>query len=195
MLGTYQRTGHESREALDSAPSCIDDRRMRPPWRPFIRPDAPNERIKKASHDRANWAYGRESISDTNALWRQYVILVDLYRYYIDLAWKVSVWYYTALGVSFVYFLGHLNTKHPSYLPLLLLFLSGMSSGLLVIFATTFRHLREMEEWLEYIAQRLRFPGRPHVEFILSFLKLNCILLFLIALACLGLFSFIYMQA
>ena len=35
-----------------------------------------------------------------NLLWRQYVLLVDLYRYFIDLVWKVSIWFYTAAGVS-----------------------------------------------------------------------------------------------
>lgn len=32
-----------------------------------------------------------EEISDGNILWRQYVLVVDLYRYYVDLVWKVTI--------------------------------------------------------------------------------------------------------
>ncbi len=153
-----------------------------------------NEKTKGTSHDRNNWAKASGKIIDTNTLWRQYVILADLYRFYVDLAWKVSVWYYTAVGVSLIYFFDHLNAKNPGYLPLLLLFLTGLSGGLLTIFASTFRHLIEMGNWLEYIARSLHLPGRPHIEFILSFFKLTCALLFIIVLACIGLFAFIYIN-
>jgi hypothetical protein len=37
------------------------------------------------------WASASDEISDDNLLWRQYVLFVDLYRYYIDLIWKVSI--------------------------------------------------------------------------------------------------------
>jgi hypothetical protein len=166
------------------------------PWR-FVTPAGiPKEwGAKESSHDPVGWATAEEKISDTNTLWRQYTTLVDLYRYYIELAWKVSVWYYTFLGVSLAYFLSNLNAKSPGYLPLLLLFLSGMSGGLLAIFASSFRHLIEMGRWLEYIAVHLRLPGRPHIEFILAFFRLTCVILFLVALACLGLFAFIYLHA
>ena len=46
------------------------------------------------------WADASEQISNDNLLWRQYVLFVDLYRYYIDLIWKVSIWFYTATGLS-----------------------------------------------------------------------------------------------
>jgi hypothetical protein len=164
-------------------------------WQFYARTSTPGEGVKGTSHDPASWATAKEDISDTNTLWRQYTILVDLYRYYIDSAWKASVWYYTILGVSLAYLLSHLDAKDPGYPPLLLLFLSGMSGGLLAIFASTVRHLREMGKWLEYIAVALRLPGRPHIEFIQSFFILTCALLFLVALACLGLFAFIYLNA
>jgi hypothetical protein len=164
-------------------------------WRLLSSADVQNQGTKEGSHLEGNWATAKEEISDTNTLWRQYNILVELYRYYIDLAWKASVWYYTAVAISLVYLLGHLNPMHPSYLPLLLLFLSGMSGGLLLIFASTFRHLHEMENWLEHIAIQLHLPGRPHTEFLLSYLKLTCMLFSLAALSCLGLFVFIYLHA
>jgi hypothetical protein len=38
-----------------------------------------------SSYDSAGWAAAGEEISDDNLLWRQYILFVDLYRYYIDL--------------------------------------------------------------------------------------------------------------
>ena|SRR5262249_20734379 len=164
-------------------------------WRPSTVLGAMLTRDKSSSFNPDNWATREEDIGDANTLWRQYLILVDLYRYYVDLVWKVSVWYYTVLGVSLVWFLGHLNARNPGYLPLLLIFLSTLSGGLIAIFASTLPHLRETEGWLEYIAVSLRLPGRPHVEFILSFIRMSCCLFLLAALACLGLFAFIYLHA
>lgn len=73
------------------------------------------------------WAGASEEIHEENLLWRQYVLLVDLYRYYIDLVWRVTIWFYTATGLSLAYILTHLNSRNHGYLPLLLLFLGAMA--------------------------------------------------------------------
>jgi len=128
----------------------------------------------------------------SNILWRQYVIFVDLYRYYIDLIWKVTIWYYTATGVSLAYFFTNLNANDHGYLPLLLLFLSALSGGMSLIYARAIHYVSEMESWLEYIAVSLRLPGRPHVEFIHSFCRFTSGTLLLIAVSCLGFFAYLH---
>ena len=113
---------------------------------------SPHEASKLSSRDPDGWSAGSEDINDGNILWRQYVIFVDLYRYYINLLWKVSIWYYTATGVSLAYLFAHLNASDHGYLPLLLLFLGTMSVGVSIIYARAIPYVNEMESWLEYIA-------------------------------------------
>jgi hypothetical protein len=68
------------------------------------------------SFDPSNWADSHEEVSDDNKLWRQYMVMVDLHRYYMDLTWKVTIWYYTAVGAALIYFFDHLNETSPGYL-------------------------------------------------------------------------------
>ena len=154
--------------------------------------DSLHEVPKLSSHDPNGWAAKGEEINDSNILWRQYVIFVDLYRYYIDLIWKVTIWYYTATGVSLAYFFTNLNANDHGYLPLLLLFLSALSGGMSLIYARAIHYVSEMESWLEYIAVSLRLPGRPHVEFIHSFCRFTSGTLLLIAVSCLGFFAYLH---
>lgn len=147
---------------------------------------------KPPSGDPSGWAAGSEEVSDNNTLWRQYAVLVELYRYYIDLAWKVVVWYYSVVGLSLLYLLGHLGAANHGYLPILLLFLSALGAGLLLVYARASQNMPDMENWLEYIAVALRLPGRPHVDFLLWFLRLSSVLFLLTSLSCLGLFAYLY---
>ena len=112
-----------------------------------------------SSYNPDGWAAASEEISDHNLLWRQYVLFVDLYRYYIDLAWKTSIWFYAATGVSLAYFVTHFNSRNHGYLPLLLLFLGAMGIGVLLIFSRVIHYVTQMEKWLEYIAVSLKLPG------------------------------------
>lgn len=139
------------------------------------------------------WATRNEEINDGNVLWRQYIIFVDLYRYYIDLIWKVTIWYYTAVGLSLAYLFSHLSGQNRSYLPLLLIFLSALSVGVALIFLRVVFYVSQMGEWLDYISSSLGLPGRPHVEFIRWFCRFTGATLLLIAVTCLGLF--VYLEA
>jgi hypothetical protein len=151
----------------------------------------PPEVPEASAHDPSGWAAGSEEINDNNILWRQYVIFVDLYRYYIDLVWKASIWYYTTIGVSLAYFLAHFNAGYHGYLPLLLLFLGVLSSGVSLICARAIHYLTEMQKWLDYIATSLHLPGRPHVEFLCSFCRFTSGTLLLIAASCFAFFGYL----
>jgi hypothetical protein len=163
-------------------------------WRQrlFLSESSPHEASESSIFNRNGWAARGEEIDDANTLWRQYVILVDLYRYYIDLVWKVSIWYYTAMGVSLAYLFTHLNGKNQAYLPLLLFFLSALSIGVALIFSRVIYFVSQMEQWLEYIAVSLRLPGRPHIEFIRWFCRFTAATLFVIAISCVGLFAYLH---
>ena len=147
-----------------------------------------------SSYSPDGWASAGEQISEDNLLWRQYVLLVDLYRYYIDLVWKVSIWFYTAVGVSLAYFFTHYNPANRGYLPLLLLFLGALGIGVSRIFSRVISYVTQMERWLEYIAVTLRLPGRPHVEFIRWFCQFVSGTLLLIAASCFGFFAYLQVQ-
>lgn len=137
------------------------------------------------------WADASEQISNDNLLWRQYVLFVDLYRYYIDLIWKVSIWFYTATGLSLAYFFTHYNSGNHDYLPLLLIFLGAMGIGTSFIFGRIIHYVTQMGEWLEYIAVSLRLPGRPHTEFMGWFCRFASGTFLLIAASCFGFFTYL----
>jgi hypothetical protein len=144
-----------------------------------------------ASYVPEGWAGASEEISDDNLLWRQYVLFVDLYRYYIDLAWKVSIWFYSATGLSLAYFFTHYNSGNHDYLPLLLIFLGAMGIGVSLIFSRVIHYVTQMEKWLEYIAVSLRLPGRPHMEFVRWLCQFTSGTLLLIAASCFGFFCYL----
>jgi hypothetical protein len=110
----------------------------------------------------------------------------------MDLTWKVTIWYYTAVGAALIYFFDHLNETSPGYLPLILVFLSILSGGLSIIFMQAIPHLNELEELFDDIASRLRLPGRPHVEFIRVFFRLAYTAFTLIAGAFLAFTAYLY---
>jgi hypothetical protein len=153
---------------------------------------APPAPTGPSSYSPGGWATANEQISDDNLLWRQYVLFVDLYRYYIDLVWKVSIWFYSATGISLAYFFTHYSSGNREYLPLLLLFLGAMSVGTSRIFGRVVNYLKQMESWLEYIAVSLKLPGRPHVEFIRWFCQFVSVTLLIIAVSCFGFFVYLH---
>ena len=118
-------------------------------------------------------------------------MLVDLYRYYIDLVWKVTIWFYTATGLSLAYLVTHLNSKNHGYLPLLLLFLGALAIGMSRIYNRVVPGMTQLEEWLEYIAVSLQLPGRPHVDFVRWFCRFISGTLLLIAASCLGFYAYL----
>lgn len=47
----------------------------------------------------------RVLIEADNLLWDQYAVYVDLFKFYVDLAWKSTTWYYAITGVVLAYVL------------------------------------------------------------------------------------------
>jgi len=130
-----------------------------------------------ASFEKRNWAAIGEPIHPEDRLWKQYLVLVDLYKYYLDVAWKVSVWYYGVTGLILVYFFDHIEADDSPYLPLVLLFLSWASATFAYLYWRGAKHMDQSTSWMEHIAFSLRLTGRPHGEFAVAFLLINCVML------------------
>jgi hypothetical protein len=113
----------------------------------------------------AEWTESCDPIDDRNALWKQYVVFVDLYKYYLEVAWKVSVWYYATTGAILTYFLAHVRDEGAEPLPFVLLFLTLISLGLALVIGRASRNMVSMMKAMDFIATTLQVPGRPHVEF------------------------------
>lgn len=47
-----------------------------------------------------NWAKEGDPDDGLDRLWKQYGVLVDLYKYYHDVAWKAAVWFARATSAA-----------------------------------------------------------------------------------------------
>jgi hypothetical protein len=142
-----------------------------------------------ASFDPETWADPDHGLSNGNALWSQYVVLVDLYKHYLDIAWKASVWYYAITGAIVTYYLREAPEQPPGPLPLVLLFLATVSVGFATLYVKAAGNFISMRDVLEEVAVRLHLPGRPHVEFAVDFVVFNAALMTALALGALVLFA------
>ena len=153
---------------------------------------SPGEDDARSMWDNEQWAEEGEKIDPDDRLWKQYVVMVDLYKYYLDTTWKAAVGYYAATGIPLAYYMDRIRTGPKHTLPLLLIFLAAISLGFAYVQWRGARNLSSLTQFLEYIALALRIPGRPHVEFAVVFLFLNAIMLVAVAVGCLILLSFSY---
>jgi hypothetical protein len=140
-------------------------------------------------NDGEQWALPGEPIAEDDRLWRQYLVMVDLYKFYLEITWKVAVWYFATTGAILTYFFGHIAGPDARPLLFVLHFLSFASLAFAYLHFRGARHMHEVLPWLEYIALSLRIPGRPHVEFIAAFMLINSILYTAVGVACSVLFA------
>jgi hypothetical protein len=143
---------------------------------------------KSLSRNHGDWAGPGQFVGDEDPLWRQYVTFIDLYKFYLEIAWKVTAAYYVGSGVALAYFFTNVGHPGAGALPLMLIFISVASFGFAFLMWRGARHVQDLTEILEYIATSLRLPGRPHVEFITSFLLIDAVIFSLVGVASLVLF-------
>ena len=148
----------------------------------------PSESDGKALKRDEFWASASDTIDEHNVLWMQYAVLIDLYKYYLDLAWKVSVWYYAASGAMLTYFFANVGQPEAPVLPYLLWFYAAASLGFGYLAWRGGGHLFGMIHPFEVIAERLGLPGRPHVEFACAFLLISSLMYTALGIAAVWLF-------
>jgi hypothetical protein len=150
----------------------------------------PSQRTTQHSFRSSNWATPETLLADGNLYWRQYAVLIDLYKYYLDIAWKASVWYYALTGALLTYFFAELREGAAApYLPWLLTFLAALSAALSFLYVRAVLELMQLKDWVEHIAVRLQLPGRPHVEFGAFFMLFNAAMLCIISIMAVVLFA------
>jgi hypothetical protein len=129
-----------------------------------------------------DWADETAEVSDDNLLWKQYAIYVDLFKFYVDITWKSSTWFYAITGAILAYYFSHIHDDNPLIryalgLPIILSF------GFAFIYDRGNRQTEDLEKKLEYIRKRLRLPGKPHVDFLEKFLEVGRLLFVFVGLS------------
>lgn len=133
------------------------------------------------------WADETAKVTDDNLLWRQYTVYVDLFKFYVDIAWKSTTWFYAITGAILAYYFSHIQDDNP-YLRYALGLPIILSFGFAFIYHRGNRQTEDLEDKLEYIRERLKLPGKPHVDFLEKFLEVGRLLFVLVGLSILVVF-------
>jgi hypothetical protein len=150
---------------------------------------SPGEDDARSFSERNQWAREGQRIDPDDRLWKQYLAMIDLYKYYLDAAWKAAIWYYAATGAALSFFFNKDEAERRMLSPVLI-FILLISLGFAYLLWRGARNLSSVPRVLEYIACTLRLPGRPHVEFGVVFLILNAAMQIVIAVG--SLVAFLY---
>ena len=122
---------------------------------------SPSEDDARSMWHREQWAGEGEKIDPDDRLWKQYIVMVDLYKYYLDAAWKGAVGYYASTGILLAYYVDRIGRGPSRTLPLILVFLAAMSLGFAYIQWRGARNLASLTQFLEHIALTFGFPVVP----------------------------------
>jgi hypothetical protein len=130
-----------------------------------------------AVHRIRDYAPADESkeITPDNLLWKQYVVYADLFKFYVDITWKATTWFYAITGAILVYYFDHVGDDNP-FLRYSLVLPIALSFGLFTIYLRGLREVQELDDNLWYIAQKLKLPGKPHVDILGRFLRVGGLL-------------------
>jgi hypothetical protein len=149
--------------------------------------------LMKASRTRRHYrrhykpATEGKNLDPDNLLWKQYLVYVDLFKFYVDITWKATTWFYVITGAILVYYFDHISDenlflRYSLFLPFIL------SLGFFLIYGRGLRETLELETDLQYIAEHLELPGKPHVDILGRFLIAASVLFLLTALGLLYVF-------
>lgn len=136
------------------------------------------------------WVGPEGTLDQHSTLWQNYVVLVGLYKFYLNIAWKSVTWYYLITGAALAFFFNNAGEGSIGPLPFTLVFLSLISLGFSFLYLRAARGLHDLKSMFEHTAFELQLPGRPHVEFAGYFLLLTGSLCFVIGVGCGVLFVF-----
>jgi hypothetical protein len=126
-------------------------------------------------------------------LWKQYLVYVDLFKFYVDLTWKATTWFYATTGVILVYYFDHGDENSLLRYSLCLPFI--LSLVLSLAYGRGLREMLDLENQLEYKARHLELPGKPHVDILGRFLIAACALFLLTAFGVFLVFMFSFIAA
>jgi hypothetical protein len=130
----------------------------------------------------SSWAGSDALVDADSVLWKQYLVYVDLFKLYVDSAWRPCVWFYAITGVLLSFYVDH-ESSDQSYLPYALLLPILFSIGFCFVYFRGAKQVEDLRVKLDYIQEHLGLPGRPHVEFLSDFLRLAGVLFGLVGVA------------
>ena len=125
------------------------------------------------------WANKLAEIKPDSLLWKQYIVYVDLFKFYVDITWKATTWFYAITGAILVYYFAHADDNNP-FLRWSLVLPIILSFGLFRIYRRGINQTKDLNEKLTYIRQKLNLPGKPHISVLENFLRVGCILFLLV---------------
>jgi len=114
-------------------------------------------------------ATGDTLINPDNFLWKQYIVYVDLFKFYVDIAWKSTTWYYAITGAILAYYFNNADPANP-YLQYALLLPIVLSVAFCAIYFLGAAQTKDLERRMDRICGNLELTGRPHVNVLWFFL-------------------------
>ena len=132
------------------------------------------------SNQSTSSAKGDAILDGNNLLWKQYVVFVDLFKFYMATTLKANIWFYSLTGAILTYFFknaGDPLLKYSLVLPMVL----GLGFGIMCLLGSI--QANDTRKKLIYIRDELKLPGMPHIQILIFFLIFAGILFIVIAAA------------
>jgi len=126
------------------------------------------------SNQSTSSAKGDAILDGNNLLWKQYVVFVDLFKFYMATTLKANIWFYSLTGAILTYFFknaGDPLLKYSLVLPMVL----GLGFGIMCLLGSI--QANDTRKKLIYIRDELKLPGMPHIQILFYFLIFAGILL------------------
>jgi hypothetical protein len=139
--------------------------------------------------DRRGWGGADTKLPDDSSLWKQYEVYVDLFKFYVDIAWKGSVWYFATVGAVLTFLFANITKPGSGPIVWVLLFVGAVSLGFCLGYMRAAFNVGALAAFLDYIAGKLALAGRPHVEFAAFFMLVISVLSGLVGAASLVLLA------
>jgi len=133
--------------------------------------------------DRGAWGGAETKLPDDSSLWKQYEVYVDLFKFYVEIAWKGSVWYFATVGAVLTFLFANITKPGSGPIAWILLFVGAVSLGFCLLYVRSAFNLGTLAVFLDYIAGKLALVGRPHVEFAAFFILVISVLSGLVGVA------------
>ena len=107
-------------------------------------------------------------MADQEILWRQYSLHVDMYKFYLDLAIKINVFYYAVTGIILAYYFQN-PSNHLSWVALLLPVAFSLAIGSVFFYGAGLLGVVRAEMFA--IRDKLKLETAPEVMVLVVFLR------------------------
>lgn len=117
---------------------------------------------------------------DSDVLWKQYNMLVDLYKFYLEITLKANLFFYVITGGILTFYFSHMGTPLISLSLVLPIILSLGLAGIFLYGASLVGYIREE---IFRIRDLLRLEAAPDVHVLAVFLRVFAVVMLIVAIA------------